>query len=177
MDLTRGVILPGVEKLPFAESIANVGLAISPPSARTVNGTVDPSCTDQSVLVAGTCHDAHGALGVMLRVTDIGTSRCGYIVVVRPSYQQWSVLRFVNTKAGLNLEPFETKTHEAIAGIGHPNVVELRAAESWFELRINDQRVTTFEDASFGFGLAGWHVTSYGAARVVLTRFEAVDLA
>ena len=56
----------------------------------------------------------------------------------------------------------------AIRGVGATNDVELRFADSVFQIVLNDVRVTTIVDAAFGFGGLAWVVGSHGGPAQVL---------
>ncbi len=70
-------------------------------------------------------------------------------------------------RAGDAIAPWEFSP--LIGGVGTVNDVELRFADSVFQVVLNGQRVATIVDASFGFGGLAWVVGSHPtASRVVL---------
>ena len=59
----------------------------------------------------------------------------------------------------------EWEFHPAIRGVGVVNDVELRFADSVFQIVLNDVRVATIVDASFLFGGMAWVAASRASCR------------
>jgi hypothetical protein len=130
---------------------------------------------DGSVCVEGIAMDPDGGIDVGLRVVDAGRARLGYMLCTRPAVREISVARFAKVSdANFEREDILRWTAtSSLRGVGEINRVELLAADSLLQVRINGVLVARLDDARFGFGSPVYGATSYGQpARVALRTFE-----
>jgi hypothetical protein len=130
---------------------------------------------DGVAMVRGRCLDAHGGLGVLVRVHQAAPASIGYALRIRPALRAFTVRRFLTTAREVFhdvLRPWETVT--AIGGVGATNEIELRYGDSVLHVLVNGAHLDTLVDACFGYGATCWEASAYeaGPSRVVIERAE-----
>jgi hypothetical protein len=124
---------------------------------------------DGCVAVRGVAMDPDGSLGVYARLHQEGEAKTVYQVKVYPAFRVWRMRResWWKTKTYVDVIN-DWEFHPAIRGVGQVNDVELRFADSVFQIVLNDVRVSTIVDASFGFGGIAWVAASHSARSRIL---------
>jgi hypothetical protein len=117
---------------------------------------------DACVTLRAVAFDENTYVGIYARRAMDGSVARGYRLDVASGLRTFRFVREVwNTKAARMrvVQPWERNA--AIAPPHAPNKIELRFADSVFEVLVNDVRVATIIDPGFGFGEIGWHVSSH----------------
>lgn len=149
------------------QALVNAGKAHS--------GNWSRGLTSCSVELVGAALDPSGMFGVLARVAEAGRMRSGYGLLVKPGLRTWRLLALLWEAAGrVRVKTLRPSTFaSAVAGVGHWNAVELRAAGTLLEVRINHQIVETVVDGIFGYGAPGWWVeANKGPGTFVLNRLS-----
>jgi hypothetical protein len=134
-------------------------------------GPFAPRVRDVCIAMRGTALDDSGSFGVSARVQEEGGARTSYQLKVYPSLRAWMLRREATYTGKVYSEAIADWEHTpAVAGVGQENEIELRCADSLFQVLINGRRVVSTVDASFGFGGLAWVVGTMLAepAQVVL---------
>ena len=117
------------------------------------------SLCDACIAVVARVDDKNGSVGVVARIHDLGKSTGGYDLMIHPAYRSFRLSRVVLCKERAFREVIRSwEVAPCIGGVGVWNQVELRCADSLFEIVVNGQRVCTLTDARFGYGRFGWRV-------------------
>ncbi len=171
LDFTR-------DQLPGGESTNAVrradGILLDVPARGMLLGDVGQPMRDSCVSMSGICLSPHVTMGVMARMNRIESARVGYTLQIRPGFRTYCLRRVLTTPQETILEPLrDWEVTREVAPVGQPNHIELRFAESVLTVAINGSVVTTLIDARFGFGLAGWRLTTFDErGQVLLRSFE-----
>lgn len=177
VDLTTGATPPELSpgKYPDVKVQAGIGLAFALRAGASIHLPAGRPFKDGSARVEGIALDPDSGLDVGLRVTEAGRARVGYVLQARPAIGEISVHRFArldDAPAGSEAVLPWTRT-AALRPVGEINRVELLAADSLLQVRVNDVLVARLSDARFGYGLPLYGASSHGQpARVTLRRFE-----
>jgi hypothetical protein len=120
--------------------------------------------------VRGRALDPHGIFGIYARMHTEGQARAAYELMVYPAHRAWRMRRTLWWPSETHTDVVLDWEHTSLlAGVGSENEVELRCADSVFQVVFNGHRVATLIDASFGFGMLGWVAGSMRApARLML---------
>ncbi len=175
MDFTTGATPRELAHERRVQAQPRVGLVFSLPAGHAVRASSAAPFCDGSVRVQGVVFDADASLDAGLRVIDAGQAHLGYVLEARPATREITVSRFArvsNAFAGLEaLLPWTTTN--ALRTVGEINVIELLAADSLIQVRINGALVARLDDARFGFGRPIYGVSSHGqAVRATIRSFE-----
>ena len=129
-----------------------------------------PRIRNGCVAVRGRALDGNGSFGAYARMHAEGEARAAYALMVYPVHRAWRLRRELWWPSAAFADVILDWEHTtALAGVGQDNEVELRFADSVFQVVFNGHRVATLIDASFGFGMLGWVAGSMlGPARVLL---------
>jgi hypothetical protein len=126
------------------------------------SGTLPGVLRDACVSVSAVCHEPRCGFGVTGRVQKTGMASTSYSLMVHPDVRAYRVQRLLVTKEKSFVETLhDWEVVPAVGGIGALNRVELRYADSAFQVVINGVKVASLVDARFGFGDTGWRATSY----------------
>ncbi len=173
LDLARDP-LPAEEKRWTDPVQRPDGTLLVPDPSKLHRGHFRLQLRNACCVVAGVCLDPHGILGIMARMHKHGRSACGYQLAVYPAFKSFRFRRLLWIDGELQ----HVITHDwefapQIAGVGQSNEVELRAADSLFQILVNGEITASIVDACFGFGQFGWCVASesdVSPAQVLLQR-------
>ncbi|MFO0759624.1 MAG: zinc ribbon domain-containing protein [Byssovorax sp.] len=130
---------------------------------------------DGSARVEGLVLDPDAGIEVGLRVTEAGQARMGYLLKVRPALGEITVVRYATLKDApvYNEVILPWTKARTLRTIGEVNRIELLAADSMLQARINDVIAARLDDPRFGYGVPVYGASSLGQqARVTLRRFE-----
>jgi hypothetical protein len=177
VDFTTGAtpheLTPG--KYPEVKVQEGVGLSFLLGAGQSIHLPSRTPFKDGSVRVEGVALGPDAGLAVGLRVTDAGDARLGYVLEARPALGEISVSRFARLRGALvGAEPILpwTKTR-ALRPVGEINRIELLAADSLIQVRVNDALVARLDDARFGYGVPLYGAQSHGQpGTTTLRRFE-----
>ena len=130
-----------------------------------------PKLRNGCVAVTGKSLDPTGVFGLYARMHAEGEALAAYELMIYPRYRAWRLRRELwwPSKAYASVI-VDWERAPAILGVGHDNEVELRFADSVFQIVCNGHRVSTLVDASFGFGMVGWIGGSVGGPARTLLR-------
>jgi hypothetical protein len=129
-----------------------------------------PQLRNGCVAVRGRALDSHGIFGLYARMHAEGDARAAYELMVYPAHRAWRMRRTLWLQSEAHTDVILDWEHTSLlAGVGNESEVELRFADSVFQVVLNGRRVATLIDASYGFGMLGWVAGSMRApARLVL---------
>lgn len=134
-------------------------------------GTFEPKVRDACVALRGVALDANGGLGVYARVHTQGDTKAAYQLKIYPAFRSWRLRREAWSKKTTHTQAIvDWEFSPYIGGVGVSNEVELRFADSVFQVVLNGHSVATMVDASFGFGMLGWVVGSFPTTAEVLVQ-------
>lgn len=162
-------------KHPQIVAQAKVGLTFSLGAGVSLHLAAGKPFKDGSARIEGLAQDPDASIDVGLRTIDAGEAKLGYLLQARPALGEIRACRFARIgAANAVMDPLMPWSRvSALRPPGELNRVELLAADSLIQVRINDTLVARLEDARFGYGLPLYGATSHGqAARVTLRRFE-----
>ena len=132
-------------------------------------GEFAPKLRDGCMALRGVALDPNADFGVYVRLHSEGEAKTVYQLKIYPAFRTWRMRResWWKTKTFADIMN-DWEFCSAIRGVGQVNDVELRFADSVFQIVLNDFRVTTIVDASFGFGGLAWVVGSHGGPAQIL---------
>jgi hypothetical protein len=170
LDFKAGDLAPGIERASGVMPRKGAGLEFFVAQGKTQPWSITPGMTDLTARVAGVCKDTQGGFGLRVRVHVVGSSSIGYRLRVRPATRQFRFERFVESSKELAAEALaDWQSHAAVRGVDEPNEIEVRVADSVFQLFVNGARVGSVLDARLGYGSTGFEASSYGThAHVVI---------
>jgi hypothetical protein len=112
---------------------------------------------DACVTIRGTTLDASGTLGIFARLNTQGSIKTAYDLRVYPALRSFTFRRIVwGTKKTHASAMRESEHSRFILPPNTMNEIELRYADSVFQIVINGKRVATVIDPSFGYGAVAW---------------------
>jgi hypothetical protein len=162
LDL-REQALPGEQGLAKVISAGPEGRLLTINGTAAYSGTLPKALRDACVSIRAVCFEPSCGFGVIGRVQKTGTASSSYSLMVHPAVRAYRVQRLLVTKHRTHVEALhDWEVVPAVGGLGVVNHVELRYADSAFQVVINGVKVASLVDARFGFGAVGWRATSYG---------------
>jgi hypothetical protein len=177
-DLKDGISLPGTK--PYTNWYTpkpGVGFELKVDPGRRAYGQTDPKLRDSIARITGVCHDPYGTFAIGARAHQIGALSAGYFFVLSPSRREVFARRDIASKDDAFTTVIVRQAAHEIAGVGATNTLEVRCADSLFEVYVNGAKVTAFEDAHFCFGEHAWAVDAETAqTRVTIEKFEVEEL-
>lgn len=174
LDFTTGVTPPGTIPGTFTP-IRGAGAMVRVSAGTSTIVFAGQPCRNASAALTGIVHDPDGGLVVGVRIARLGAARAGYLLRVRPALGEWSLLRFIGAPGlpALRDTLAEDRGVASFTGVGQALRIELRAADTLLQVRVNDRLVGKAEDPYFGFGEQQWGALSAGGdASVTLVAFE-----
>jgi len=153
----------------------DIGLVIALGAGAALRVPSGAPFKDGSARLEGLVLDPDAGMDVGLRFIDAGRAQLGYLLQARPALSEFRVIRFAqvdSTPAGQDvLLPWTAC--RMLRAMGEVNRIELLAADSLLQVRINDALVARLDDPRFGYGVPMYGASSHGQpARVTLRRFE-----
>lgn len=158
-DLRRGEPMPGMDQMPGVELRPGAGAMIPIEAGRNAYLGARVPRRDAAVSLTAVALHESVTLGIDFRVTGIGRARTAYTVKISPRLRAFRIARILNTGKSLYLEELRVmETVEAIAGVGEPNVLDVRFADSVISVRVNGAHLGSFVDARYLYGDHGFSV-------------------
>lgn len=137
------------------------GTLVESGPAALLNANLPPRLRDACLVIRGTCLDVHGSISLIARTHKSQTAKVCYELVFYPAYRSYRLSRVVWLGPGIGAEIIRDFTYaEPIAGVGKSNELELRVADSLFQVHVNGTLVTSIVEEAFGFGQFGWATSS-----------------
>jgi hypothetical protein len=159
-DATQVGVLPKRGPVQANETKAPNGVLVTVPGMRAVTGELGARRRHGCIVIRVTALDPWSSVGVAAR-RHAAPGSCGYSLQVIPFYRVVNLSRFASTSKSAYIDPMhEYEFHPATMGLGAPNEIELRCADSILQIFVNGQQVGACLDATFGFGGFGWRVES-----------------
>jgi hypothetical protein len=154
------------------------GHAIRPRPGGFVWAQAKLQAADLAASVEGVALDRDGSFGVCVRAYHDGPFLGAYVAMVAPGFRSVRLVRLVEGGAVSEMSKLmDWTSHPCVAPVGQPNQVELRTADTLFQLFVNGTRVLSISHAGIGFGAYGWRVASLDqAATVILRRMDVFEI-
>jgi hypothetical protein len=154
------------------------GVLFSPKPAKLHRGHFAHRFRDVCAMVRGVCFEQQGTIGIMARMHKHGRSSAGYEVEIYPGFRSFRFRRVLWVDGELQHVIVHDWEHTpAIGGPGRVNELELRCADSLFQLVVNGELVLSLVEAAFGFGQFGWSCGSESEASGAQVLLMSVSLA
>jgi hypothetical protein len=143
-----------------AEERTPHGVRVTTAGLKACTGELGPPRRHGCIVVRVSALDTNAAIGVVARRQTV-PGACGYSLIITPYYRTVHLTRYAaTTKVSNTTALHEFEFHTAVAPVGQPNEIELRCADSIFQIFVNGHQIGTCLDAALGFGGFGWRVES-----------------
>jgi hypothetical protein len=174
-DLTRGELLPGMDKIPGLEVRPGDGVVVPIPAGRNLFLHSGLQRADAAVWLEATALDPGVGFGLEMRVTTPGKGRTSYALKFLPWLRAVRLDRVLSLEKDLFIEPLRApETTAQLPAHGQPVELEARCADSILSIHAGRLHLGSFVDARYGFGAFGFTVNGYQAAGRVLVRSFAI---
>ena len=177
-DLREGISPPGTRPYKdYYEPKKGIGFQMKVPDTRRALGATPPKLRDSIARLSAICHDPCGMIAVGARTHQIGAAWAGYFVTVWPARREVFARKEAMGKDTAFKDLLARQVVRELGGVGASNTLEVRCADSFFEVYVNGTKTLTFEDAHFSFGEHAWAVDAVGGTAIVtLQSFEVDEL-
>jgi hypothetical protein len=161
LDLTRDA-LPGTEGWTKVLSAVQDGKIITIDGEGSHSGTFPFVLRDACISASAVCLEPNVAFGVTGRLHKAGAATSTYVAQIHAAVRAYRVQRILWTMKENYIDVIrDWEFVPAIGGIGTLNHLEMRFADSVFQVLINGTNVASFVDAKFGFGHVGWRAVTF----------------
>jgi len=140
-----------------------VGVWFDMQTNKSTRGKIVRPIADVAATLTCIVHDS-GGFGLYVRAHDAQDAVVCYVMRVRPMYRSYNFMRLASAAGVVHLD--RIRPWEAVSVVrpaGQSNTIEVRCADSIFNLFVNDTHVATVVDARFGFGEVHWELSAYDA--------------
>ena len=153
---------PATEKI--NEQRSPQGVEVTCAGTKSLTGELGPPRRHGCIVVRASTLDTHAVVGVVARRQTI-PGACGYFLQVFPYYRTVQLTRYASTATGAYASAIhDSEFHPRVLGLGQLNEIELRCADSIFQVFVNGHHLATCIDAALGFGGFGWRVEAREAS-------------